>query len=192
MLKPINHTIQTYEDSWNGVIYEYSDLKNPLTSMNHQELLGLTQLRLKYCNFFVSLAEHSLDYEPIKDIYKKKLTLFKQSDESTTVPMLQEVQVLFDLCKDKYLQVFCTSLSVQLQKYRQVRNTVLQSLDGKDDNKWKVASGKQAREQLEAMRKEFQVTKDHIPNQLREAFDIFVEVHSKKGFLVTRKLVSEE
>jgi hypothetical protein len=40
------------------------------------------------------------------------------------------------------------------------------------------------------MRKELQVTKDHVPLALKEVFDIFVEVHSKKGFLVTRKLIS--
>ena len=40
------------------------------------------------------------------------------------------------------------------------------------------------------MRKELQVTKDHVPLALKEVFDIFVEIHSKKGFLVTRKLIS--
>ena len=40
------------------------------------------------------------------------------------------------------------------------------------------------------MRKELQVTKDNVPLPLKEVFDIFVEIHSKKGFLVTRKLIS--
>ena len=34
------------------------------------------------------------------------------------------------------------------------------------------------------------MTKDHVPLALKEVFDIFVEIHSKKGFLVTRKLIS--
>ena len=42
------------------------------------------------------------------------------------------------------------------------------------------------------MRKEFNVTKDNVPSQLKEIFDIFVEIHSKKGFLVTRRLISED
>ena len=40
------------------------------------------------------------------------------------------------------------------------------------------------------MRSQLQVTKDNVPTQLKEVFDIFVEIHSKKGFLVTRKLIS--
>ena len=40
------------------------------------------------------------------------------------------------------------------------------------------------------MRSQLQVTKDNVPTQLKEVFDIFVEIHLKKGFLVTRKLIS--
>lgn len=48
MLKPMNTQLQSYEDFWNGVIYEFSEQKNLVTSVAHQELTGLTQLRLKY------------------------------------------------------------------------------------------------------------------------------------------------
>lgn len=36
------------------------------------------------------------------------------------------------------------------------------------------------------------MTKDHVPPQLKEVFDIFVEIHSKKGFLVARGLIADE
>ena len=81
MLKPINSTFLIYEDHWNGMIYDDRDKKNMITSMNHQELLGLTQLRLKYIRFFLDLCRQALDYEPIKEIYKKKLHAFKQVDQ---------------------------------------------------------------------------------------------------------------
>ena len=42
------------------------------------------------------------------------------------------------------------------------------------------------------MKKELQVTKDNVPSQLKEVFDVFVDVHSKKGFLVQKKLIPEE
>jgi hypothetical protein len=35
MLKPINSAFMTYEDHWNGMIYDDRDKKNMLTSMNH-------------------------------------------------------------------------------------------------------------------------------------------------------------
>jgi len=74
MLKPINQTILAYEETWNGMIYDESDKKNIITSMNHQELLGLTQLRIKYIKFFIDLCMQAHDYEPIKDIFKKKFS----------------------------------------------------------------------------------------------------------------------
>lgn len=77
MLKPINQTFLSYEDHWNGMVYDEGDKKNLITSINHQELLGLTQLRLKYVRFFSYICEQGRDYEPLKEIYKKKLQVFK-------------------------------------------------------------------------------------------------------------------
>ena len=146
MLKPLNQQLQSYDDHWNGVIYEFSEQKNPVTSMAHQETLGLTQIRLKYTKFAVELAEKAQDYESIKEILTKKKLLYKQAspDESSAGKdlMLQEVQILFELCKDKYLKVFCTNIASLLEKYRRVRTIVIQSVDSKDDNKWKVSSAK--------------------------------------------------
>lgn len=73
MLKPLDAYCVAYEDVWNGMIYDESDDKNMLTSMGHHELLGLTRFRLKFLLFFISLCQNALDYEPVKDIYKKKL-----------------------------------------------------------------------------------------------------------------------
>ena len=134
MLKPINQTILAYEETWNGMIYDESDKKNIITSMNHQELLGLTQLRIKYVKFFIDLCMQAHDYEPIKDIFKKKLQSFKQFEAVLTSsgPQLQlsaptgtenalehrnsvisngtmlfELKILFDLSKDMYINVLC-------------------------------------------------------------------------------------
>ena len=62
---------------------------------------------------------------------------------------------------------------------------------GEVENKWKSQTLKQARDTYEKMRKEYQVTKDHVPHLLKEIFDIFVEIHQKKGFLVSKKLISD-
>jgi len=219
MLKPINSTFLTYEDHWNGMIYDDRDKKNMITSLNHQELLGLTQLRLKYIRFFVDLCRQGLDYEPIKEIYKKKLHAFKQVDQvasgsgpghgpadshldhqSSTIcngTMLFELKILFDLSKNMYIEVLSSFIENQLVKYMQVRKTVMQAQEksqkgAETENKWKTQSLKQARDIFDRMRREYQVTKDNVPQQLKEIFDIFVEIHSKKGFLVTRKLISDD
>lgn len=42
------------------------------------------------------------------------------------------------------------------------------------------------------MRSQLQVTKDNVPAHLKEIFDLFMEVHSKKAYLVTRRLVTDE
>lgn len=60
------------------------------------------------------------------------------------------------------------------------------------ENKWQNYSLKQSKEIYESMRSQLQVAKDHVPPQLKEVFELFVEVHSKKGFLVTRKLISSQ
>ena len=83
MLKPINQTMMTYEDTWNGMIYDDRDKKNIITSMAHHELLGLTQLRIRYIKVLIDLCKEGHDYEPIKDIFKKKLQQMKLIDQST-------------------------------------------------------------------------------------------------------------
>ena len=106
----------------------------------------------------VEIAEKAQDYESIKVVFTKKKVLCKQGapdDSSSGKDLLHEVQILFDLCKDKYLKVFCANVASLLEKYKRVRGVVIQSVDPKDDNKWKVSSAKQAQEQFEAMRKEF-------------------------------------
>ena len=97
--------------------------------MNHQELLGLTQLRLKYIRFFMDLCRQALDYEPIKEIYKKKLHAFKQVDQAVSGSgaghgsadghlehqsslicngtMLFELKILFDSGKNMHIEVLC-------------------------------------------------------------------------------------
>lgn len=53
MMKPLDSYCISYEEVWNGMIYDESDEKNMLTSMGHHELLGLTRFRLKFLLFFV-------------------------------------------------------------------------------------------------------------------------------------------
>ena len=72
-----------------------------------------------------------------------------------------------------------------------MRKLIIQAKDTAD-NKFKSQQLKQAKEVFEKMKKELQVTKDHVPSQLKEVFDVFVDVHSKKGFLVQKKLIPEE
>lgn len=147
------------------MVYDDGDKKNLITSMNHQELLGLTQLRLKYIRFFVDLCREARDYEPIKEIYKKKLQAFKQVDSAaaglstgtnsleaqgdnsgSTIrngTMLFELKILFDLSRNKNMEVLSSAIDDQLAKYLQVRKTVMLALEksqkGADsENKWKT------------------------------------------------------
>ena len=75
MLRPIATSMLGYDELWNGMVYDFSDSKNIVTSISHNELTGLTSLRMKYIGFFVKLCCHSLDFEPVKDVYRKKLSL---------------------------------------------------------------------------------------------------------------------
>lgn len=98
------------------MIYDDRDRKNLITSLNHQELLGLTHTRLKYIRFFIDLCREANDYEPIKEIYKKKLQAFKQIDSLAPASsmldshvicngsMLYELKILFDLSKNMYIE----------------------------------------------------------------------------------------
>lgn len=127
MLKPIIQAFLTYEDHWNGMVYDDGDQKNIFSSINHQELLGLTQLRLKYIKFFVDLCAEARDHEPLKEIYKKKLQAFKQvdsvggqnpldtkaDDTGSTIrngTMLFELKILFDLSRNKNMEVLSSSI----------------------------------------------------------------------------------
>ena len=42
------------------------------------------------------------------------------------------------------------------------------------------------------MRKELQVSKDYIPLQLKEVFEIFIEINLKKGLLLSKKMISDD
>lgn len=145
MLKPRNQFCTTYEDHWNGMIYDESDKKNMLTSMNHQELLGLTNFRLKCLTFFITLCHHAQDYEPVKEIYKKKLQAFRQLDQGGTTPTIApgaaafhfapslsstlfSLKILFDKSLSAYIHTLCLFIHSQLQQYMQARKTVVDSL----------------------------------------------------------------
>ena len=144
MLKPLDAYCITYEDVWNGMIYDESDDKNMLTSMGHHELLGLTRFRLKFLLSFISLCQNALDYEPVKEIYKKKLWAFKQLDQGGVTPVvtpgstsfhftpsatstLFSLKILFDKSLDSYLYILCHYIDDQLQKYLHARATVIES-----------------------------------------------------------------
>lgn len=144
MLKPLDTYCITYEDVWNGMIYDESDEKNMLTSMGHHELLGLTNFRLKFLHFYMSLCHKALDYEPVKEIYKKKLWAFKQLDQGGLTPMLApgstsfhftpspnstlfSLKILFDKSLNSYLHILSRFIDSQLQQYMQARASVLES-----------------------------------------------------------------
>ena len=71
MMKPFVLFALSYDEQWNGMIYDDCEEKNFVTSMSHHELLGLTHFRLKLMLFFIEICSRSLDYESIKEIYKK-------------------------------------------------------------------------------------------------------------------------
>lgn len=71
MMKPFELFCLGYDEQWNGMIYDENEEKNFMTSMSHHELLGLTNFRLKLLLFFIEICAKSLDYESIKEIYKR-------------------------------------------------------------------------------------------------------------------------
>lgn len=97
MMKPLDSYCISYEEVWNGMIYDECDEKNMLTSMAHHELLGLTRFRLKFLLFFIQICRNSLDYEPVKEIYKKKLQTFKQLEQGGVTPTLLPGQSSFHI-----------------------------------------------------------------------------------------------
>ena len=69
-----------YDEQWDGMVYDFSDTKSIVTSISHQELTGLTSFKIKYISFFLDLCSQALVYEPVKEVYRKKLGAFKLID----------------------------------------------------------------------------------------------------------------
>lgn len=57
MMLPQFQNMFNYDELWNGIIYESGDEpKNLITSLNHQEMQGLTSLRMKITNFLIEIC----------------------------------------------------------------------------------------------------------------------------------------
>lgn len=62
----------------------------------------------------------SHNFEAIKEIYKKKLSLFRLIEPNQNLRDFQmqiELILMFDLSKTKYLQILCDTVDFQLLKY---------------------------------------------------------------------------
>jgi len=80
-MKATNSWLLNYDDVWNGMIYDNCEKKNLITSLSHQELLGLTLFKFEcYQNYF-DLCFFAKDYDLVKDIYKKKLHAYKHAEQ---------------------------------------------------------------------------------------------------------------
>lgn len=106
-------------------------------------------------------------------------------------------RILFDESLKSYLYILCRFIDDQHQKYRQARSTILDQKKSsnenkQEENKWKQRSVAQAKQLYDKMRGQYLVTKENLPPVLKEVFDAFVEVHSRKSYLVTRRLVNDE
>jgi hypothetical protein len=85
---------------------------------------------------------------------------------------------MFNLTKDKYLETIFERIKQQLENYLKLRK---QFKDGKTGNE----------KPYRDMREKISVTKDFIPQMLKDIFEIFVDAHHKKSLLSTRKLIDE-
>lgn len=161
MLKPLMQFFVSYEDTWNGMIYDDSDQKTMSTSLAHQELTGFTTTRIKYLQFFMHLCERSLDFESLKDIYKRELAAIKFLDHSvglvsqfqpgsqtfhfipTPNCTLVSLKILFSNSMCTYISVLCAFIRDQLTKYKFARQAAIggdSSSAGaaSTSNKWKA------------------------------------------------------
>ena len=68
------------DEFWNGLLFEGREFKNLLTSQACQEITGFAQFKFKLHGFFIHLCRMALDYEPLRELYRKKSVIFKQID----------------------------------------------------------------------------------------------------------------
>ena len=136
-------SVINYDEVWMGQIYEpqsTTDSKNVITSLNGYETTGLCLLRQKYTTFFLDLCSHSLQYDKLKELYKRKLYSFKNLEPSfgqRDFCMLTELHITFDQSKTAYFHVLCEAVASQLAKYKQLRKSVLTCMEKPGDDKWR-------------------------------------------------------
>ena len=63
---------------------------------------------------------------------------------------------------------------------------------GASENKWQQSNLKKHRENFEKIKRSYEATKDNIPSCLKEAFDLFAEINSKKAFIVSKRLLTSD
>lgn len=125
MLAPTFQNVLNYDELWNGTIFENEDKKNLLTSLSHQEVSGLTVTKMKFTKLFLEICQKSLDYDIVREIYKKKQQAFKlveamndQKDSYKAIEMLEELRIVFEMSKKLYLTVLSEAIEDQLQRYK--------------------------------------------------------------------------
>jgi len=99
--------------------------------------------------------------------------------------MLHEVRLTFESSKNSYVAVLNAAIGHYSSRYLALRQELA-------NPERPVAEKEGLKIEFDSLRKEYMTTKEHVPALLREIFELFAEVHSKKGFLVTRKLISEQ
>ncbi len=100
------------------------------------------------------------------------------------VPRTVELNQLFNLSKDKYVDTLHEKIKRQLDMYMNVRRSM------KDPSKSPEILEK-IRKTYKDLRDKISVTKETIPGLLRDIFDLFVDTHQKKSILANRGLIDE-
>lgn len=126
---------------------------------------------------YFKLNLKSLNYENIRDVFKKQQLLFKDSIRKEQ--RLIETDILFHGSKDAYIDCICSYIEKQLMSYLGMRNKVIEGKRIKED----IENPDQFNKKLfsiKEFRDKMQVTKQNIPNVLRDIFELFADIHGRR------------
>lgn len=82
--------------------------------------------RLHAKKFFITLNEASINYEFIKEIYKRALNVYKSDQSKRTYDNVY----IFNLSKQKFIEVMHNRVNTFFNKYMTLRNDILQNTQG--------------------------------------------------------------
>ncbi|CDW73908.1 UNKNOWN [Stylonychia lemnae] len=199
MLLPLINSMNNYEDNYQNQsiqnFYQNDEKKNLITQINHFDF-SICDLRIKIRRFYLEICQQCQKYEYIKEVQKRFIQLYRQSenqkqkDSGSTSQALQvikqiELRMMMELSRDKFIESLNQRVKMQLSIFLNIRNNIISN-----NGSLSVQEMDQLRSTYKDFKDKLLTTKDQIPNQLRDAIDIFIETHSKKGYL--SKLINDE
>lgn len=141
-------------------------------------------------SFQIDMCQRAVTYEPIKELYKGALHLFKQGSKQVVSPMVidnrgkfMDTIAAFELSKNAYFKVIEAHIDSLFKQLLFLKN------------KTKEKMTKPRQMELVTLIRQFKsvhcINGDQVPQYLKDVFDLFIETHNSKQFLKKHEQVSD-